>query len=164
MPHHTHWTGDQTQLFIKNSNDLFVLNLEKPCIMVFSPHCFHTVFTVKTGLHIGMSSFHTLQYFTLPHEFWRNPADSNWNVGIPFQQIPSSFHQIPRAIPTHSNPFHGPFQHIPVNCKCHPMSCDLVWAYFDKLILRIPYSIWVWLVKTKIYWKQLPKFTLLHWI
>ena len=64
------------------------------------------------------------QYFTLLHEFWWNPVDSDWNVGIlwnsirnpsgiSFQQIPSSFHQIPRAIPSHSKPFHRPFHHIP---------------------------------------------------
>ena len=34
------------------------------------------------------------QYFTLLHGFRQTPVDSNQNVGIPFQQIPSSFRQI----------------------------------------------------------------------
>ena len=76
-----------------------------------------------------------IQYFTLPHGFQRTPtgmlefhlesagmvgiyhsAGFRWNPsGIPFQQIPSSFRWIPRAIPTGSNPFHGPFQPIPTH-------------------------------------------------
>ena len=89
------------------------------------------------------------QYFTLLHEFWWNPADSDWNVGIPWNSIrnplewlestipPDSkgiqveFHsnrfqvhstgfQGPfQPIPTHSNPFHGPFQHIPRAIPTH---------------------------------------------
>ena len=107
------------------------------------------------------------------------PPDSN-GIQVEFHsnrfQVHSArfqgpFQPITWAIPTHSNKF----QHIPTHSMGHSntfqwissaiqMSCDLVWAYLDNLILRIPYSIWVWLVKTKIYWKQLPKFTLLHWI
>ena len=117
-----------------------------------------------------------IQYFTLPHGFQRTPtgmlefhlesagmvgiyhsAGFRWNPsGIPFQQIPSSFCWIPRAIPTHSNPFqpipahsmghsntfqhipthsnrfYGPFQHIPGGIlfqwmpSAIQMSCDLV--------------------------------------
>ena len=75
----------------------------------------------------------------------------------PFQHIPTHsnpFQPIPWAIPTLSKGHSNIFQWIPSAIQ---MSCDLVWTYFDNLILRVPYSIWVWLVKTKIYWKQLPK-------
>ena len=46
-----------------------------------------------------------------------------WNPsGIPFQQIPSSFHRIPRAIPTHSKFIlldSNPFQPIPWAIPTH---------------------------------------------
>jgi hypothetical protein len=61
-PHHIDRIGDKTHVFVEESDDLLVLNVKDPCIMVFPPHCFHAVFTIKTALHIGTRAVSTLWY------------------------------------------------------------------------------------------------------